>query len=506
MTDVLTHAELLKVSSKNRREADRLLTAAARIASEQSIRDARKVWDDCLPVSMNPAAATPQVRETWADLSAWSSGTKMQVSGGRLYTAAGTVDSTTGINKAIDFTTSATWTRVTRYTNVAGGTGGMAIGTSSTSAGGAFAAAAFKGLYHHDNRWYVLDAGAETNPDGSGSAAAGSGDYKVTETLDANYYSIYVHSLLDPTLRWYKRWARTSYSPLNWSFYGTHSAGSSGKSFGPSAFIPALSTAVPRASIETTGNSAWWTSIPVVTAGSTNNCDVMLQLPATYDPRTPVPLAIVFHGNGGTETAPAGSGNPKLIAKRLLDRGFAVLGANNGSTTWGAQKAIDGYVAAYLWAKSKIPIASVVLVAESMGGIESELVLADRRIPGIVAWIGTSPTASLNAAYTEGDTSFVSVINSAYSISGDYAAKTAGHDPALMPGDAFRGVPMLFLHATDDTTVLKAHHTDVLAAKVQPYSPEVVVVTGITGGHGYTMSSTHLNTVEAFACKYAVVT
>lgn len=505
--DAATFAEVIrrdKILRRNRR----LNGDARQLLADDSKAHNRLVYDDCLPTSLNAAAATPQTKESWANLTAWNDPTKMQVSGGRLYALGATADATTGINQAISRATGQVIRKVTQYTNVAGGTGGLAVGVSTGTAGGVFAASTFHGLFHHDNLWKVIDAGVETFPDGAGNATAGSGSYIVTETLDDYTYSIVVHSQLDTTLTWSKSWPRTgagSIVPTNWSFYGTHSLGTSGKSFGPTVFVPAHTTAVPRSGVEGVGRTGYRTTIPVVTAGVTSNCPVLLMLPPSYDPRRPVPLAVMFHGNGANETQQITEANMKKVASALLDAGFATLSVANGTTTWGAQKALDGYTSAVLWAKSQIAVSAIVMFANSMGGIESELVLAEDRVPGVVAWVGTSPTANLNACYTEGDTSFVSVINGAYGITGtapnDYATLTAGHDPALKPGYAFRGVPMMFLAATDDTTVLKAHNADVLAANVAAYSPEVVNVAGITGAHAFDVTN-YVTSIVAFFKKY----
>lgn len=83
-----------------------------------------------------------------------------------------------------------------------------------------------------------------------------------------------------------------------------------------------------------------------------------------------------------------------------------------------------------------------------MGGIESLLTVAERRIPGIVAWIGIVPTENLAGCYA--NPLFSAIIRDANGIAvdgSDYAAKMVGHDPVLKSGPGFRGIAMWALVA-----------------------------------------------------------
>jgi hypothetical protein len=64
----------------------------------------------------------------------------------------------------------------------------------------------------------------------------------------------------------------------------------------------------------------------------------------------------------------------------------------------------------------------------------------------------------------------------------DYPTKTAGHDPCLLSGDAFLGVPMKLYASPSDTTVIKTSNADVLGALVAPYAKEATVNTA-SGTH-----------------------
>lgn len=65
----------------------------------------------------------------------------------------------------------------------------------------------------------------------------------------------------------------------------------------------------------------------------------------------------------------------------------------------------------------------------------------------------------------------------------DYAAKTAGYDPALAPAADYRGVPIKFVASPDDTRVPKAQHADVLYDRISQAYPSTTSLVSLTGGH-----------------------
>jgi hypothetical protein len=84
----------------------------------------------------------------------------------------------------------------------------------------------------------------------------------------------------------------------------------------------------------------------------------------------------------------------------------------------------------------------IVTYGNSMGGLESLLTLAERRIPCILASLVTVPVTNLAASHA--DAVSTTTIRTAYGMASDgsdYAAKTSGHDPLLMKGWQFRGLP-----------------------------------------------------------------
>lgn len=453
----------------------RLATLAATDAAT-SVAASRIAYDD-------NAATT----ESWANTSSWTLGANpTQVSAGFLYAGA-SQGGGSGMNRAWSLGTTgigrAVFTAV--IPTATGGGGGLMIGVSTDTAAATPTAGGGKAraLYFSQSAGQVqsYDQGTGTN-----LAAIVAGTYVVTITADANYLTI-TATKTDGSQEYRAKWTRGTYSINNLFIFNSDSRTTSGNAAGPGGWRSALATISPRTGIEGVGQTVHWTSISSGTVG------VRIALPAGYDSRKPAPLAICFHGSNSDETHWSTNSNGRAVANALTSAGYVALGVGytaNGAT-WGAQASLDAYYAAYQYVRDNYAIGPVVFYANSMGGIESLLTLAERRIPGVVAWVGTSPTGSLANAYADpGAQGFTALINTAYGIpgGGTYAAQTAGHDPALKPGYAFRGLPMLFLAATDDTAVPKAANTDVMAALVTPYSPIVTIQTGITGGHSFGFS------------------
>ena len=103
--------------------------------------------------------------------------------------------------------------------------------------------------------------------------------------------------------------------------------------------------------------------------------------------------------------------------------------------------------------------------------------------------------------YTLGVTALAAAHASGAIVS-DYPTKTDGFNPATRPGRDLRGVPMLFLAATDDTTVPKSQNTDVLVPIVKPHSPDVRVVPGLTGGHSFAVTPALATQITNFVRQY----
>lgn len=418
--------------------------------------------------------------ESWTSLDSWSSGTFSQISSGRLYSNGS--GGSAGANHSFA-TRGGKFRAVFNLQTVSGLTsGGLVIGVSKSAPGSAApaGASAARGMYFRADV-AVMDDGTVTSISGS-SVPAGTVNWLVVVASDGAFLTITARTV-DGTSEYRTKWAvdNVNFPVNNIYVFNSDSRQINGHSIGAIGARSGYVTYTPRAGIEDIAATATWTSA--------NGKAIRVVLPASYDSRKPSPLAIMFHGNGSDETHWQTNANGKVVADALTAAGYIVLSAANtaNTSTWGAQAGLDAYYEAYGWAVSNLNFGPIVLYANSMGGIESLLTLADSRLPTVYAWCGTSPAADLAKNYA--NATLTSTINTAYGIDGShlYAAQTAGHDPMLMAGNAFRGVPMLFLAASDDVTVPKADNTDPMAAKVTPYAASVQVIP-TTGGHSFDFS------------------
>jgi hypothetical protein len=115
--------------------------------------------------------------------------------------------------------------------------------------------------------------------------------------------------------------------------------------------------------------------------------------------------------------------------------------------------------------------------------------------------------SAVNETQALGAAEFTTTINTAYGITGtapnDYATLTAGHDPLLMAGTAFRGVPVKMYAATDDYQVFKDQNADKLLTLVAPFSPDATVVS-MTGGHSTAQIASNASAIATWLAGYAV--
>lgn len=517
-----------------------------------------------------------QFVEQWANLTAWSSSTAVAVANNRCYS--NTQGANSGIAKALNYVAGTTRRFVTTV-RVNGGSGGVFVGIGQGTAG----AAPASGLA--DGRGVYFDGSLATKKMDLGTSTAlsnttqyGSSDVlQVTMVLDPTWFTITVVSM-DGTQEYRVRWATSSITPNNLVvFNSTTTTGANAAWIGPLADIPAMSTASPRAvgafGIEGVNRSVIWNSVSYPTGGSTVTANMRIALPPAYDARVPTPFVLMWHGHSSNETYWGDNTNMKLVSNALNAAGFITIGfASPTSTPWGAQTELDAGYAAYKWAKENLNLGLGVFYCNSMGSIDGLLALADRRIPGIMAYIGTSPTFDLSNNYNNTGQPFAAAIDTAYgtttgTLSGstsvgatslpttasyptvgtkiivgigtanveivtttgastgtavavtaltkthnsadnisNYPSKTAGHDPALLSGDIFRGLPALVLSASDDTTVDPVKNATPLIAAITPYSPEVLSKQDNTGGHSFDLTPFTTRTsaydIVNFAAKY----
>ncbi|MEV8272683.1 hypothetical protein [Microbacterium sp. NPDC077184] len=466
---------------------------------------ARAAYDAALSSGRCAVAASKATRvsESWANLSAWAvSGTSVQVFGGKLYGVSGGG----GANRSFRVAPGKTARVVLVVNYLSGGTSGQGlfVGFNHDSAGSAPASGAANstGVYFRqgsgstDGVVNPINDGVQDIPNPVYSSL-GSSTWTVTITVDENYLSIALATAAGGGQRRTIRWARNdSTMPLNnLSIMVNDSRGVSGMSV----------EAINEATIGNDDYDAFVTGLtqsPAVAApglhhGSVHGDGFLIMTPVGYDARRSYPAVMMFHGHGSDEKTWISNGNARAVADAFVAGGYVVVAAANTGllSTWGAQAGIDAYTRAWQYARDHYNIGALGFYANSMGSIESLNALSQDGIPGVAAWVGTVPTFDLAENYA--NSSFTSAITSAYGISGgNYAAQTAGRDPALMNPLAFRGIPMWMLIATDDAVIDPVANGQALYASAS----EVANVTRVevTGGHSTASIASQAGTMVAF--------
>jgi|GEM_PF-5037897 len=440
--------------------------------------------------------------ETWANNSAWSNNTHTQVSGGNLYSNGG--GAAAGMNYGVGLGTTGTLRAQFPVTITSGSavSGGPIIGVNSDAVGAVPGSAASHsaGLYFlggvgsSPSTMYRGSVGAANYPSGYTLAAA---TYIVTIVVDSTEISVTAAvSGSWPQIR--AHWSRSSFGAVNNIFiFNSDSSQLTGGYVGPGWIKKGLATQQ--------GTSPEGVQYSTIWNVDANGNNFKIEFPPGYDSRKPAPVLMFFHGHGSDENYFSDGAGVAPIHTAFQAAGYILVTAAQTSyiSSWGAQGSIDTYYHAYQYLQQNFSIGSVGIFANSMGGIESELFLADYRVPGISWWVGFSPTYSLADNY--GNSLFTSTINTSYGITGTapntYALLTAGHDPSLMSGSAFRGIPMMILTASDDVTVHPAQNGQALATAVTPYAYQLTVVPGITGGHSFNISP-YVSQILAFAAQF----
>ena len=450
---------------------------------------------------------TARFVELWTDTSAWVKGAQpFVVSGGKMYAPAGAAG---GANGNHSFASAAgdplRWS-VSFTLPVAAGTGSLIIGfdsnapgavpsngASSVSYGAEFNLAQTNGIRRYVNGNFLGNF-AGTYP--------GGGEYTMHFISDANWlsYSLFNDGTNNEYI--YGRTLRSGVTINNLYLYNSDSRqAAGGASVNPNGARAAIQPALA-------GQAGGQGQFSQYTGNDTTpTIGYHIWGPAGYDPRRPWPLVVLFHGDGSDEnffTTPA----LLPVKDALLNAGYlvAACGIAANKSTWGNQATINAYAGLYQYMLTNYTVGPVVMLAVSMGGIESLNCLASKKIPGVVAWVGLAPTANLATCYA--NPSFTTKINTAYGITGSgqttYALATDGYDPLLQTDPhVFQDLPMMFLAATDDTLVPKAQNTDLLYAKVATTARERIDVPGITGGHSFSPTP-YIPRIIEFINKYAI--
>lgn len=213
-------------------------------------------------------------------------------------------------------------------------------------------------------------------------------------------------------------------------------------------------------------------------------------LPAGYSTSNEYPLLVYHHGAGqnhaSTLTEPL---NTNLIVS-IVNAGWIVASSDAHLENWGNQNSVDDMeeVIAYALTNYSVKRKGVVIMSQSMGGLDGLVTLTNRASgvnTNIVGWVGVYPVCSLSNMFFH--SIYTADIRTAYGIAGDnsdYDSKTDGHDPVnQLPGSAYAGLRMRWYASPSDTVVTKVANTDAMRAKVAPYVLENELIV-CSGDHG----------------------
>jgi len=444
--------------------------------STRSVAAARAAWDDW-----------PAFTESWANLTAWTTQATpgVQVSGGVLYST-GSQGSGSGANHAFPVTSTGKFRFVLQVKAVTGATSGSLIVGINPDAAGAVPTAGAAGV----RGFQFTSAGdiiALTNPIVPGTTTPAAGNvtvgtyttqyYTITFTGDGTTLSAVITNA-DGSGEYMAKWAQNSNAINNLYVFCSDSRALTGHGIGPLGARKSFSTLPPSAAVEDrAARTVMWTS----PNGSTN---ARIALPPGYDSRVPAPLVIFCHGSGGSEQSVTGSsGNYQSVAAALNSAGFIVASTTGTpADEWGNQSVLDSIYSMYTYIRDRFALGPVVMWGGSMGGLAALLTVAEGRIPGIVALMLNQPVCNLAYVYANGFTAGVKAAYGIASDGSDYATKTAGHDPMLKPGTAYRGLPVWVSYSAGDTAVPPAQNATPFLNLVRPYARSITEYVG-TGNH-----------------------
>lgn len=151
--------------------------------------------------------------------------------------------------------------------------------------------------------------------------------------------------------------------------------------------------------------------------------------------------------------------------------------------SYGAPRSLQDIRDVYNIVCATVPVAGVVLVANSMGAMVALNAITHDVVPGVLGVYLTDPVTNLSWSFNGPRRE---LIRTAYGIAQDgtdYEEKTEGFDPNLCNWTEFKGTPIHIIGSTGDTMVPFASHGQELAAKLSPRQ-DVMLVTLNSAGHG----------------------
>ena len=216
-----------------------------------------------------------------------------------------------------------------------------------------------------------------------------------------------------------------------------------------------------------------------------NKTDNRLMLPDYRNNNmAPPPLLVYTHGAGQSAENVRENGKMGEITWRALRDGYAVCAHDfGGPYTWGNDTALTAYRDYMRELLTLYPFGPVIVIGESMGGLNSLNAIARHYVPA-AAWVGIYPVCNLTYMHS---VNFTDSINAAYNIQGDgeFGVKTSGHDPMLMEPGTWGAMPAYITASDGDTIVKKAENADKFAQRLRKGGSQVTLIAS-TGDHGDT--------------------
>jgi len=182
-------------------------------------------------------------------------------------------------------------------------------------------------------------------------------------------------------------------------------------------------------------------------------------------PHAPANRMVLFcHGHGATAEVLLA---PKLrrFTASLLRAGWLIASSDAHGNAWGSEACRDAYTRLHEYVAAQHNVSGTVLVGSSMGAIPALHLVAERRIPDLLGWVGVCPVVDL--ARAAGRPPLADAIRRE-------VPSVAAVDPANIPSDRLN-VPLTMVAASRDTVVepatLRAFATRTSARLVMKRGP-----------------------------------
>lgn len=435
--------------------------------------------------------------EDWNDLTNWSASNGVQVLNNKLHST-GIGGSSSGINYPFPLLSNEKARIVFKidFPDSVQTSGGLIIGVSKDNIGSIPATSASKvcGLYFNKTGVQQVVPGLMSELTTPNTTPYRNCSFNISIIIDELYISVVGTHTTDTSIEVSMRMLRAGFDINNIFIFNSDSRNMNGASVGKLGARKSLSTIHPKQNIEDSARTIHHTG------DGTNNFKIYL--PKNYDSRKTYPCIIAFHGSGTNETSWSTNGNMLNVQQQLVAQGFIFLSCSYSLsfTTWGNSLSTRAYYKAYKYLIKNYSISSVGIYANSMGGIESLNALVNEQIP-CSCWVGTAPAINLKNNY---DGAYKSIITDSYGIAlngTNYLTKTIGRDPMLVSPEKFRGLPMLFISATDDAVISSTENTDLFCNKNSSFLLECKKINVPAGGHSFN-NTPYLDEISRFFKKY----